>query len=219
MLIAYIIVLGLGIFFKIMHWPFASIILLSSILLPTIDILVQLIRKSEIKGGRALVSLSIAGLSFYFLFKLMYWPGDLFIFLFAIALSLPFVIWCFVQGIRKMTGLRIGIWLLCFGFAIWLVTLSRLDTRLTFMTENPENPNDMMPIWVRYEVAFLYNQEGNYDKAEKVLLASIKAEEMELVSNTSQPNRAAQKNIELLKVDLEKTRNHEWTTYQVLYVY
>lgn len=217
MLVAYIIVVALGILFKIMHWPFASILLLVSIALPTLDILVQLIRKSEIKGGRTLVSLSVAGISFYILFKLQYWPGDLFIFLLAMALNVPFVIWCFVQGIRKMTTLRISIWVLCLGFAIWLVTLNRLETRLTFMTEDPENPNEMMPVWIRYEVAFLYNQEGEYEKAENILEAALEDQQRWLEEGTPEEKRFAEKNIELLNSDLEKARKHEWTTYQLLY--
>ena len=177
----------------------------------------QLIRKSDIKGGRTLVSLSVAGISFYILFKLQYWPGDLFIFLFAMALTVPFVIWCFVQGIRKMTTLRISIWVLCLGFAIWLVTLNRLETRLTFMTEDPENPNEMMPVWIRYEVAFLYNQEGEYKKAENILEAALEDQQRWLEEGTPEEKRFAEKNIELLNSDLEKARKHEWTTYQLLY--
>jgi len=217
MLVAYIIILALGILFKIMHWPFASILLLVSIALPTLDILVQLIRKSEIKGGKTLVSLSVAGISFFILFKLLYWPGDLFIFLFAMALTVPFVVWCFVQGIRKMTTLRISIWVLCLGFAIWLVTLSRLETRLAFMAEDPENPNEMMPVLVRYEIAYLYNQEGEYDKAENILEITIADQQYWLVEGTPEEKRNAEKNIELLNSDLEKVRKHEWNSYQLLY--
>ncbi len=223
MLVAYILALALGILFKMMHWPFASHILLFSILLPTIDVLVQLIRKSEIKGGRTLVSLSVAGFSFFILFKLKYWPGDIIMFLFAIALTIPFIIWCFVQGIRKMTGLRISIWILCFGFSIWLVSMSRLETRLTFLRENPENASDKIPPHIRYEIAFLYNQQQDYDKAENILKIVIAEQENYLLTDDrgrEHPmKKMAERNLKRLRPNLESLQHHEWVAFESIQEY
>jgi hypothetical protein len=85
------------------------------------------------------------------------------------------------------------------------------------MTEDPENPNEMMPVWIRYEVAFLYNQEGEYEKAENILEVALEDQQHWLEEGTPEEKRFAEKNIELLNSDLEKARKHEWTTYQLLY--
>lgn len=217
MLIAYILLLAIGIFFKYAHWPFASIILIVGVLLPTVDVLVQLIRKVEIKGGRALLSLGIAGFSVFVVFKLLNWPGATFIFLFAIALNIPFIIWCFVQGVKRMTGQRLVIWGLVVAFSIWLFSLSRLDTILTFMPENPENPGEMMPIWIRHEVAYLYNQEKNYKKAEIVLNACIESQTKELSSSMEVERRNAENCLKLLIQDKQRLMNRDWTSYESLF--
>ena len=223
MLVAYILALALGILFKMMHWPFASFILLFSILLPTIDILVQLIRKSEIKGGRTLVSLSVAGFSIFILFKLQYWPFDFILFLFALLLSIPFVIWCFVQGIGKMTRLRTVIWVLCLGFSIWLFSMNRLETRLTFLPEDPENASERIPPHIRYEIAFLYNQQQDYDKAENILKIVIAEQENYLLTDDrgrEHPmKKMAERNLKRLIPNLESLQHHEWVAFESIQEY
>jgi len=92
MLITYFILLVLAILFKTLHYPGYSLILLSSLLFPVLDLIVQLIKKRTDKETRIWSAVAMIFWSGFFMFKFLFWSGSVILAVFALLFTLIFLI-------------------------------------------------------------------------------------------------------------------------------
>lgn len=217
MIIAYFIILLIAIVFKVLHFPFTSILFLISPLFPLIDILVQAVSKKANKGNRVLVSVSVLFLSLFLLFKFLHWPGNNLFFWVSLAVSL-LVIVRFIQTKSTYT-LRYILFGVILLFAVFNFSLKRSDFRLTYLLEDPFNEADPVPHFYVQSLAHEYYLEGDYAKAEQLIERNIE-HITELIEAGDAPDYLKpidEQNLRISRSDLTAIQQRAWDTYTPLY--
>lgn len=217
MLITYFIFLFLGVFFKVMHWPGASIILLISILFPLIDIIVQAIRKKGDRETNVLSAIGLLFLSLFLVFKFQHWPGGNPMFFIA-TLILGIYFFRFISKKLKF-NFRFILITLIFLFGAFNFMLKGSSFRLTYLTQDPFNPNEPIPTFVIQSLAYDFYREGDFDKAAQLIERNINHLE-ELIEEDNVPDyvhKMDEYNLELSQSILQQIESRTWSAYIPLF--
>ncbi|HRE76068.1 MAG TPA: hypothetical protein PK798_07310 [Flavobacteriales bacterium] len=217
MLITYLIVLIIAIVFKLLHFPGAGLIFVISPLFPFLDVIIQSFRDKGDQETRLLSSIGVFLISLFLLVKFLFWPYALLFFCLAFAVTSLFVFRFFRK--KANYNIRFFITTLLFLFAIFNFSLKSSSFRLTYLLEDPFNPDDPVPHFYIQSLAYEYYLEGDYNKAEKLIERNINhiadlLKEEDVPPGTQEMDSA---NLEISKNDLEEIQNRSWTNSLQLY--
>lgn len=215
MIITYLILVSISILFKIMHWPGASLFLLISPLLPTVDILIQALRKKEDKIFRILSSVAFMGASVFILFKMLSWSGSFLMFVVFIICCIPLLIIAIIKGFNKFKGYRKYSLIILLLFSSYTLSLSPSRFQLTFMIENPFDEKEMVPPFIRHKLSFNLFQEGEKEKALVLLKITLKDLEKNCLEFSNET--ICELNKKQVKTDIEAVKANNWMYTNQLY--
>lgn len=213
MVIVYILLLALGISFKVMHLPGAAVILLISAVFPLMDLVLQIRSQKEHKPVRISSALLLVFISLYLLYRFQYWPGNV-MNLGGILLALVLTTFFFIRS-RYKFGLRLVLIGLLLVFTSFNAGMSNSQFRLFYLPEDPFNPEEIVPVFVIQDLAYDFYREGEFDKASQLIQRNI----VHLEENLNEPNvdswlhNADSLNLLQSRADLRNIQERKWNIF------
>lgn len=220
MIVTYLIFLITAIVFRLLHFPGSSLFFVFSPLFMITDIIIQSIRKKGDKETNIWSAVSLLFLSLYISYKFMNWPGSIVWLLAALIISIVY----FTRVYQKKIGYQFRFYLvsLLFLFAVLNSTMSGSSFRMFYMLEDPFDESVHIPHFYLQKLAFDFYNEGEYDKAEKLIEKNIKHLN-ELIVNDNQPQIEDYwkdldiRNLEQSQNDLNNIQKRSWTFFEPLF--
>jgi hypothetical protein len=211
MLITYIVLIIIAIVFKLLHWPGGSLILLFSILFPLIDILIQSLRKKEDKIARIYSAISLFLLAVFIQFKLLTWPGGIPLLFFGLLLA-GFSFY-HLNKRKSPFSVRYILFSSVILFALFNASLKTSSLKLAYSLEDPFDSNTQVPTFWVQRLAYDFYREGDYKKAEFLILKNIYHIERLLKQEDVEDflREIDEKNLEQSKLDLKQLKNRKWS--------
>lgn len=213
MLITYLVILILAILFRTFHFPFVSLLFLTSILFPVLDLIVQLIKKRADKETRIWSAVCVVFWSFFLLFKFLYWPGSALLIIPAALFTLIYLIRVFQK--KHTINYRFYVVIIITLFSIINFSMKQSTFRMFYMTEDPFSKEQQVPHFFRQKLAFSFYNEGEFDKAEQLIQLNIAHLERLLVQENAEDfeKETDQKNLEQSQLDLEMIQKRSWDIF------
>lgn len=211
MLITYIVLIIIAIVFKLLNWPGGSLILLFSILFPLIDILIQSLRKKEDKIARIYSAISLFLLAVFIQFKLLTWPGGIPLLFFGLLLA-GFSFY-HLNKRKSPFSVRYILFSSVILFALFNASLKTSSLKLAYSLEDPFDSNTQVPTFWVQRLAYDFYREGDYKKAEFLILKNIYHIERLLKQEDVEDflREIDEKNLEQSKLDLKQLKNRKWS--------
>lgn len=197
--LAYLILLIIAFVSARLHWPLTNLAVLAGTLVMCADLLVQLIRMlmKRIHISTLFGSIVLSVLSIGYAFTWLFWPGAFETAVFALLLSLVYVIY-WLASKRKPTTRFVVILLVTMVLGVY----TTMKPSSFFCMKNGFDPvQPHAPLTARHFLAWLYNQEGNYGASMQMLLDEKKYAEDKI--SKAEVERASSYYVDDLRNDLK----------------